>query len=114
MVAEGKTSKEIAVMLDLREQDRPQLPQDDDEEARREQRCRPDAARALLSTGLTQLQQGQAAEHERTDTCSSPGSDVGSVDSPRGVSGFLDGYDTKTGQRLWRCPATSVPGKRGA
>jgi len=45
LVAEGKTSKDIAVLLDLFA-DRPQLPQDHDEEARRQQCGRPHPARA--------------------------------------------------------------------
>jgi DNA-binding NarL/FixJ family response regulator len=62
MVAEGKTSKEIAVMLDLREQT---------VRSYRKTMMKklgvnnaPGLTRLALATGLTELPQGQAAEHE--------------------------------------------------
>ena len=36
---------------------------------------------------------------------------VGMAGGERGVSGFLDAYDTKTGQRLWRFHAIPQPGE---
>ena len=64
MVAEGKTSKEIAVMLDLREQTI---------RSYRKTMMKKLGVRNVagltqlaLATGLTQLQRGQAAEHQRT------------------------------------------------
>ena len=64
MVAEGKTSKEIAVMLDLREQT---------VRSYRKTMMKKlgvnnvaGLTQLALSTGLTQLPRGQAAEHQRT------------------------------------------------
>src|SRR5713101_2183877 len=63
MVAEGKTSKEIAVMLDLREQTVRSY--------RKTMMMKlgvnnvAGLTQLALSTGLTQLPRGQAAEHER-------------------------------------------------
>ena len=63
MVAEGKTSKEIAVMLDLREQT---------VRSYRKTMMKKlgvnnvaGLTQLALSTGLTQIQRGQAAEHQR-------------------------------------------------
>src|SRR2546427_9681240 len=36
---------------------------------------------------------------------------VGMAGGERGVSGFLDAYDTKNRQRLWRLPTISPPGR---
>lgn len=38
---------------------------------------------------------------------------VGTAGSDRGVRGLLDGYDVKTGERLWRRYTTAAPGEPG-
>ena len=38
---------------------------------------------------------------------------TGMAGADRGVRGFLDGYDPKTGQRLWRRYTTAAPGEKG-